>query len=107
MAFLLSLIHITASSALANELPKNESLTITPQEIDLTNSSADVVFEFVASHPFGIQNKYTIATLTNGTNVFIGTVLERIDSPINYSLKKVTFPNIAFFKVSGTFFLIK
>jgi hypothetical protein len=48
-------------------------------------------FELVVSHPSGIKNTSTLATLTGPNGSTLATYLTRTDSPINLSQTKVTF----------------
>ena len=80
-----------APTASANQKPIIESFTFTPNDIDLLNSQATVVIELVVSHPSGISNTSTMATLTSLRNDSLVTYLTRADSPVNSALTKVTF----------------
>ena len=75
----------------ASEQPIVEAFTFTPNEIDLVSSNTNVVFDLVVSHPSGIENTSTIATLTNSKGHTLSVRLLRTDSPINSTLAKVTF----------------
>ena len=75
----------------ASEQPTIESFTFTPNEIDLVSSNTNVVFDLIVSHPNGIENSSTIATLTNSKGHTLSVRLLRTDSPINSTLAKVTF----------------
>ena len=75
----------------ASEQPIVEAFTFTPNEIDLISSNTNVVFDLVVSHPSGIENTSTIATLTNSKGHTLSVRLLRTDSPINSTLAKVTF----------------
>jgi len=86
------LMPITASYA--NVKPVVESLTFTPNEIELMSANTKVAFELIVSHPSGIRNLTTIAKLVGPSNNSLGTVLTRTDSPVNPSLSKVTFQGI-------------
>jgi hypothetical protein len=78
----------------ANEQPIVESFTFTPNEIDLATANTKVSFELVVSHPSGIENTSTLATLTNSLGHTLATYLTRTDSPVNSSLVKVTFKGV-------------
>ena len=80
-----------APSAQAAQKPVIESFTFTPNEVDTTSANTKVEIELIASHPSGIENLKTIATLTSSRNDTLSTNLTRIDSPINLSLTKVTY----------------
>ena len=73
------------------EKPTVESFTASQTDLDLVSPDLNINFEVVVSHPEGIENRYTTLTLTNGRTHSVSTQLKRIDEPINYSSKKVTF----------------
>ena len=79
------------SYSYAKEAPKIESFTFTPSEIDLANPNILVSFDLVASHNSGLATKSALATISNGSNISIGVLLNRIDNPINYAQKIVTY----------------
>ena len=81
----------SAPQASANQKPVIESFTFTPQEIELTSASTVVSFEFVVSHPAGIENSITEVSLTNSRNDNLFTTLRRTDVPLNATLAKVTY----------------
>ena len=81
-----------APTSSANQKPIIESFTFTPNDIDLLNHPQSTVdIELVVSHPSGISNTSTIATLTSARNYILATSLTRTDSPVNSALTKVTF----------------
>jgi hypothetical protein len=80
-----------APSAQANQKPVIESFTFTPNEIDVLSANTKVDIELVVSHPSGIENTTTLATLNSSKNDTLVTYLTRIDSPINLTLSKVTY----------------
>jgi len=80
-----------APSAQAAQKPVIESFTFTPNDVDVLSANTKVEIELIVSHPSGIENTTTLATLTNSRNDTLSTALTRIDSPINQSLTKVTF----------------
>jgi len=82
------------SIAQANVRPVVESFTFTPNDLDLISINTNIVFELVVSHPKGIKNTSTVATLTGPYGSTLSTNLTRNDSPINLSLTKVTFKGI-------------
>jgi hypothetical protein len=84
-----SLLWTPAASA--NQKPVIDSFTFTPNEIDLLNPQTTVDIELVVSHPNGISNTSTMATLKSARNGTLITYLTRTDSPINSALSKVTF----------------
>jgi len=90
VAFLL-MIGLAPGVAQANERPVVESFTFTPNDLDLISANTNVVFELVVSHPSGIKNISTLATLTGPNSSTIATYLTRTDSPVNLAQSKVTF----------------
>jgi hypothetical protein len=91
LVLLLLLIGTTPGVAQANERPVVESFSVTPNDIDLISANTNVAFELVVSHPSGIKNTQTSATLTGPYGSTLSVNLIRNDSPINLSLTKVTF----------------
>jgi hypothetical protein len=85
------MIGFTPEVAQANERPVVESFTFTPNDLDLISANTNVVFELVVSHPSGIKNTSTLATLIGPNGSSLATYLTRTDSPINLALSKVTF----------------
>ena len=77
--------------AQANVRPTVESFTFTPNDVELIAANTIVSFELVVSHPSGIKNNSTAATLTGPYGSTLQANLTRNDSPINLSLTKVTF----------------
>ena len=77
--------------AQANVRPVVESFTFTPNDVELIAANTNVSFELVVSHPSGIKNTSTTATLTGPYGSTLAANLTRNDSPINLSLTKVTF----------------
>lgn len=75
----------------ANVLPIIESFTFTPNDVELISANSNVSFELVVSHPSGIKNTATTATLTGPYGSTLQANLIRNDLPINLSLTKVTF----------------
>jgi hypothetical protein len=78
-------------SAQATQKPVIESFTFTPNEVELTSANTKVEIELIVSHPSGIENLTTVATLTSSRNDTFATYLTRIDAPVNQSLTKVTY----------------
>ena len=77
--------------AQANVRPVVESFTFTPNDVELISANTNVSFELVVSHPSGIKNTSTAATLTGPYGSTLSANLTRNDLPINLSLTKVTF----------------
>jgi hypothetical protein len=80
---------VVVAPANAAEKPVVDSFTFSPQEIDLTGASTTVNFEFVVSHPAGIDDISTILTLKNFRNDTLTANLIRTDS--NFANTKVTY----------------
>ena len=80
-----------APLAHANQKPVVESFTFTPTEVDILSANTKVDIELIVSHPSGIENISTVATLTSSRNDTLFTYLTRIDSPVNSALTKVTY----------------
>jgi len=91
IALTLGVSLLWAPAASANQKPVIESFTFTPNDIDLLNPQTTVDIELVVSHPSGILNTSTMATLTSARNDTLATSLTRTDSPVNSTLSKVTF----------------
>ena len=77
--------------AQANVRPVVESFTFTPNDVELISANTSISFELVVSHPSGIKNTATAATLTGPYGSTLSANLIRNDLPINLSLTKVTF----------------
>ena len=75
----------------ANVRPVVESFTFTPNDVELIAANTNVSFELVVSHPSGIKNTSTAATLTGPYGSTLSANLTRNDLPINLSQTKVTF----------------
>ena len=88
---LVLMLSFTPSVAQANVRPVVESFTFTPNDVELISSNSNISFELVVSHPSGIKNTSTLATLIGPYGSTLATYLTRNDSPINLSLTKVTF----------------
>ena len=91
VAIALGVSILWAPASSANQKPIIESFTFTPNDIDLLNPQTTVDIELVVSHPSGISNTSTTATLSNSRNSTLATKLVRTDSPVNPALVKVTF----------------
>jgi hypothetical protein len=87
----LLMIGLTPEVAQANVSPVVESFSFTPNDLDLISANTNVVFELVVSHPSGIKNTSTFATLIGPNGSTLATYLTRTDSPINLAQAKVTF----------------
>ena len=88
---ILLMIGLAPGVAQANVSPVVESFSFTPNDLDLISANTNVVFELVVSHPSGIKNTSTFATLTGPNGSTLATYLTRTDSPINLAQAKVTF----------------
>ena len=85
------MIGLAPGVAQANERPVVESFTFTPNDLDLISANTNVAFELVVSHPSGIKNISTLATLTGPNGSTLATYLTRTDSPVNMAQAKVTY----------------
>ena len=88
---LLLFFSLAQTTAQANIRPVVESFTFTPNNVELIAANTNVSFELVVSHPSGIKNTSTAATLTGPYGSTLQANLTRNDLPINLSLTKVTF----------------
>ena len=88
---LLLLGYLSTPNSFAVEKPIVESFLASQTDLDLVSPDLNIIFEVVVSHPEGIENRYTTLTITNGGAFSVSTQLKRIDEPVNYSSKKVTF----------------
>ena len=77
--------------AQANVRPVVESFTFTPNDVELIAANTNISFELVVSHPSGIKNISTLATLTGPNGSTLATYLTRTDSPVNLAQAKVTY----------------
>jgi len=91
---ILLMIGLAPGAAQANLRPIVESFTFTPNDVELISANTNIVFELVVSHPSGVRNTQTSATLTGPNGSTLSVNLIRNDSPINLSLTKVTFRGI-------------
>jgi hypothetical protein len=80
---------LVAPPAVAAEIAKVVSFSVTPDEIELTGANSTVSFELVVSHPNGIENTSTLLTLKSATNNSVVTYLNRTDA--NPAATTVTF----------------
>jgi hypothetical protein len=88
---MLLMIGLAPGVAQANVRPVVESFTFTPSDVELISVNTNVAFELVVSHPSGIKNTSTLATLTGPNGSTLATFLTRTDSPVNIAQAKVTF----------------
>ena len=88
---LLLLGYLSVPNSFAVEKPAVESFIASQTDVDVTAPDLNVNFEVVISHPEGIENRFTTLTLSNLGSFSVSAQLKRIDEPINYSSKKVTF----------------
>ena len=91
---ILLMVGLVPGVAQANERPIIESFSFTPNDLDLISANTNVAFELVVSHPSGIRNISTLATLTGPNGSTLATNLTRTDSPVSLSQTKVTFKGI-------------
>ena len=88
---ILLMVGLNPGVAQANERPVVESFSFTPNDLDLISANTNVAFELVVSHPNGIKNISTLASLTGPNGITLATYLTRTDSPVNLAQAKVTF----------------
>ena len=88
---ILLMVGLAPGVAQANVRPVVESFSFTPTDLDLISANTNVVFELVVSHPSGIKNISTLATLTGPNGSTLATYLTRTESPVNLAQAKVTF----------------
>ena len=88
---ILLVVGLAPGVAQANVRPVVESFTFTPNDLDLISANTNVAFELVVSHPSGIKNTSTLATLTGPNGSTLATYLTRTDSPVDLAQSKVTF----------------
>ena len=88
---ILLMIGLAPGVAQANVRPVVESFSFTPNDLDLISANTNVAFELVVSHPSGVKNISTLATLTGPNGSTLATNLTRTDSPVNLAQAKVTF----------------
>jgi hypothetical protein len=91
LAAILLMIGLAPGAAQANVRPIVESFTFTPNDVELISVNTNISFELVVSHPSGIRNTQTSATLTGPNGSSLTVILIRSDSPVNLALTKVTF----------------
>jgi hypothetical protein len=87
----LLMIGLVPGVAHANVRPVVESFTFTPNDMESISANTNISFELVVSHPNGIKNTQTSATLTGPYGSTLSVNLIRNDSPVSLSLTKVTF----------------
>ena len=88
---LLLLCYLSTPNSFAVEKPVVESFVASQTDLDLVSPDLNINFEVVVSHSEGIENKYTTLTITNGGTFSVSTQLKRIDEPVDFTSKKVTF----------------
>ena len=88
---ILLMVGLAPGVAQANVRPIVESFTFTPNDVELISANTNISFELVVSHPSGIKNTQTSASLTGTYGSTLSVNLIRNDSPVNLSLAKVTF----------------
>ena len=88
---LLLLGYLSAPNSNAVEKPVVESFLASQTDLDLVSPDLNINFEVVVSHPEGIENRYTNLTIANVGTFSVSTQLKRIDEPVDFTSKKVTF----------------
>ena len=91
---ILLMVGLNPGVAQANVRPVVESFTFTPNDLELISANTNVSFELVVSHPGGIKDISTLATLTGPNGSTLATYLTRTEVPINLAQSKVTFKGI-------------
>jgi len=71
--------------------PVVESFEISPSDIDLSTPNATVKISVVASHSIGISSTRLMARISNGISFEYQLFLNRTDTPIDLTKKRVTF----------------
>ena len=90
-AMVVLIFSFAPNTAQANERPVVETFTFTPNDLDLISANTNVAFELVVSHPSGIKNIVTLATLTGPNGSTLAAYLTRTDTPVDLAQSKVTF----------------
>ena len=85
------MVGLAPGVAQANARPIVESFIFTPNDVELISANTNISFELVVSHPSGIKNTQTSATLTGPNGSTLAVNLIRSDSPVNLSITKVVF----------------
>ena len=80
---ILLMVGLNPGVAQANERPVIESFSFTPNDLELISVNTNVVFELVVSHPNGIKNISTLASLTGPNGSTLAAYLTRTDTPVN------------------------
>ena len=88
---ILLMVGLAPGVAQANVRPVVESFSFTPDDLELISANTNVVFELIVSHPSGIKNISTLASLTGPNGITLATYLTRTDSPVSLAQSKVTF----------------
>jgi hypothetical protein len=92
---ILLLTGVTMSPAIADEtfqLPLIESFTVSQDDIELASTNRSLTFTLVVSHNIGIASINPLLKFQSvDQNFQIETKMNRTDSPVNFSAKKVTF----------------
>jgi hypothetical protein len=83
--------HSAANSNETYSIPELVSFTFTPSEIDLAGQSTQVKFELRVFHPIGIESTRVEVNLSSVSGNSLSLNLFRSETPVNYSLKTVTF----------------
>jgi hypothetical protein len=91
ISVILTCSNLFVATAYATENPTVESFTFTPTQIDLLGADTNLNIELIVSHPFGVENSRSFATVQDSSGSTWGVDLTRTDSPINSAQKRVTF----------------
>ena len=79
------------SNSFAAENPKVESFKFSPTELELQGAQTSVDIELIVTHPLGIENITSFATIKDRLGNTWGFYLYRSDIPTNKDLKRVVF----------------
>ena len=94
ISVVLACSNLLVASAYATENPTVESFTFTPTQIDLLGADTNLNIELIVSHPFGVENFTSFATVKDSRGSTWGVYLTRTDSPIISTQKRVTFKGV-------------
>ena len=81
----------SASSEEVWQVPTFKTLSVEPNEIDLTSANPVAIFTLVVTHPLGVKSTSTRLRLFNSTGYELQTDLIRSENPVQVDKKEVTF----------------
>ena len=94
ISVVLACSNLLVATAYATENPTVESFNFTPTQIDLLGADTNLSIELIVSHPFGIENSNSLATVKDSLGNTWGVPLTRTDLPIISAQKRVTFKGV-------------